>query len=112
MTEILATLIEREVKPPPQLEPATVTDVIAAYPKKYHQLLQDMLQNGDAVARNYESLARRYQDMAKKVREQALSGAKNHIDDLMALDSAEEAIARHWKHEQITNGSAGNGSAT
>ena len=87
-------------------------DLLSSCPVKYRELMQDMLRNADAVASNYEGLARRYMDMASKIRAQGVSTAKQHIDDLLALDTAEQAIDRHYKQapdvKRISNGT-GNG---
>jgi len=68
-----------------------------AYGHKYAALRQKMIADGDGLACNYENIAKRYNDMATKIREQVAATADRHIDDLLALDQAEEAIARHFK---------------
>src|SRR5262249_50879357 len=73
---------------------------VAAYGKKYEGLRQEIIQNATALAEKYESLAKRYMDIAAEIRRHGDSTADQHIDDLIGLDQAEEAVARHFKKSE------------
>jgi hypothetical protein len=85
--------MEAAIKAPVEPEP----DPVRQYGEKYHQLRLDMLANGEAIAKNYEMLIERYTKMAANIREQTALFADRHIEDMLALDQAEEAIMRHFK---------------
>jgi len=62
------------------------------YGEKYGQLEQDIISSYERMAQHYATTASRYMAAADKLREEGKHAARRHIDDLIKLDKAFDAM--------------------